>query len=52
MAEREVRAPIEEAEVPWVVAYLREDIQDLRNEARGGRLSLSSLPGIPCSTIV
>ena len=33
MAE-EVRAPIKEAEVPWVVAYLREDIQDLRNEVR------------------
>jgi len=31
MAE-EVRAPIKEAEVPWVVAYLRHDIQDLRSE--------------------
>jgi len=29
MAE-EVKAPIGEAEIPWVVAYLREDIQDLR----------------------
>jgi len=25
---------VERAEVPWVVAYLREDIQDLRNEVR------------------
>lgn len=33
----EVRAPVSElerAEIPWVVAYLREDIQDLRNEIR------------------
>jgi len=32
-----VRAPVLEldrAEIPWVVAYLREDIQDLRNEVR------------------
>ena len=29
MAE-EVKAPIREAEIPWVVAYLREDIQGLR----------------------
>jgi len=36
MAE-EVKAPapeLERAEIPWVVAYLREDIQDLRNEVR------------------
>ena len=25
---------LEKAEIPWVVAYLREDIQDLRNEVR------------------
>ena len=31
---REARAPVWEAEVPWVVSYLREDIQDLRNEVR------------------
>jgi hypothetical protein len=36
MAE-EVKAPVWEAEVPWVVAYLREDIQDLRNEVRETR---------------
>lgn len=30
MAE-EVRAPITKAEIPRVVAYLRQDIQDLRN---------------------
>jgi hypothetical protein len=39
MAE-EVRAPVSElerAEIPWVVAYLREDIQDLRNEVRENR---------------
>ena len=42
MAE-EVRAPIKEAEIPWVVAYLREDIQDLRNEIRGVRRSIESL---------
>ena len=42
MAE-EVRAPIKEAEIPWVVAYLREDIQDLRNEVRETRrLTLQS----------
>ena len=34
---REVRAPVREAEVPWVVSYLREDIQDLRNEVRETR---------------
>jgi phosphoglycerate-specific signal transduction histidine kinase len=34
---REARAPVWEAEVPWVVAYLREDIQDLRNEVRETR---------------
>jgi len=33
---REAR-PVWEAEVPWVVAYLREDIQDLRNEVRETR---------------
>lgn len=26
-----------EAEIPWAVAYLREDIQDLRNEVRETR---------------
>ena len=42
MAE-EARAPIKEAEIPWVVAYLREDIQDLRNEVRETRrLTLQS----------
>jgi hypothetical protein len=34
---REARAPVWEAEVPWVVSYLREDIQDLRNEVRETR---------------
>jgi len=34
---KEVRAPVWEAEVPWVVSYLREDIQDLRNEVREAR---------------
>ena len=39
---REVR-PVWEAEVPWVVSYLREDIQDLRNEVRETRrLTLES----------
>ena len=39
---RETR-PVWEAEVPWVVAYLREDIQDLRNEVRETRrLTLQS----------
>jgi uncharacterized membrane protein (DUF106 family) len=36
----EVKTPVLEldrAEVPWVVAYLREDIQDLRNEVRETR---------------
>jgi hypothetical protein len=33
----EVKAPVWEAEIPWVVAYLREDIQDLRNEIRENR---------------
>lgn len=35
--EEETRAPVRElerAEVPWVVAYLREDLQDLRNDVR------------------
>jgi len=35
--EAETRAPareLETAEVPWVVAYLREDLQDLRNDVR------------------
>ena len=42
MAE-EARAPIKEAEIPWMVAYLREDIQDLRNEVRETRrLTLQS----------
>jgi len=29
--------------VPWVVAYLREDIQDLRNEVRENRRSIQRL---------
>ncbi|HIC94605.1 MAG TPA: hypothetical protein EYP09_10215 [Anaerolineae bacterium] len=34
---------MERAEIPWVVAYLREDIQDLRNEVRETRrLTLQS----------
>ena len=42
MAE-EVKAPIKEAEVPWAISYLREDIQDLRNEVRETRrLTLES----------
>jgi len=43
MAE-EAKAPeLERAEIPWVVAYLREDIQDLRNEVRETRrLTLQS----------
>jgi chromosome segregation ATPase len=40
---REARAPIREAEVPWVVSYLREDIQDLRNEVRENRRSIERL---------
>jgi len=40
---REARAPVWEAEVPWVVAYLREDIQDLRNEVREVRRSVQRL---------
>ena len=39
---REVR-PVWEAEVPWVVSYLREDIQDLRNEVRESRRSIERL---------
>jgi len=39
---REAR-PVWEAEVPWVVAYLREDIQDLRNEVREVRRSVQRL---------
>jgi len=45
MAE-EVSAPVSElerAEIPWVVAYLREDIQDLRNEVREVRRSIQRL---------
>ena len=45
MAE-EIRAPVLEldrAEIPWVVAYLREDIQDLRNEVRENRRSIERL---------
>jgi len=44
MAE-EVKAPVSEAEraeIPWVVAHLRED-QDLRNEIRQVRRSIESL---------
>ena len=40
---REARAPVWEAEVPWVVSYLREDIQDLRNEVREVRRSVQRL---------
>ena len=40
---REVRAPVWEAETPWMVAYLREDIQDLRNEVREVRRSIQRL---------
>ncbi len=39
---REAR-PVWEAEVPWVVSYLREDIQDLRNEVRESRRSIERL---------
>jgi chromosome segregation ATPase len=42
----EVRAMVSElerAEIPWVVAYLREDIQDLRNEVREVRRSVQRL---------
>ncbi|MGA9349872.1 MAG: hypothetical protein WBW48_13860 [Anaerolineae bacterium] len=42
----EVRAPVSElerAEIPWVVAYLREDIQDLRNEVREVRRGVQRL---------
>ena len=39
---REARA-VWEAEVPWVVSYLREDIQDLRNEVRENRRSIERL---------
>ena len=45
MAE-EAKAPVSEAEraeIPWVVAYLREDIQDLRNEVREVRRSVQRL---------
>ena len=42
----EITTPVLEldrAEIPWVVAYLREDIQDLRNEVRETRrLTLES----------
>jgi hypothetical protein len=40
---REARTPVWEAEVPWVVSYLREDIQDLRNEVREVRRSVPRL---------
>jgi hypothetical protein len=36
----QAKAPVSElerAEIPWVVAYLREDIQDLRNAVRETR---------------
>ena len=45
MAE-EVKAPVSEverAEIPWVVAYLREDIQDVRGEIREVRRSIQRL---------
>jgi hypothetical protein len=37
---KQAKAPVSElerAEIPWVVAYLREDIQDLRNAVRETR---------------
>ena len=34
---------LERAEIPWVVSYLREDIQDLRNEVRENRRSIERL---------
>ena len=34
---------LERAEIPWVVSYLREDIQDLRNEVRENRRSIEGL---------
>ena len=42
---REVREtrPVWEAEVPWVVAYLREDIQDLKGDIREIRRSIERL---------
>ncbi len=40
---KEARAPVWEAETPWVVAYLREDIQDLRNEVREVRRNVQLL---------
>ena len=45
MAE-EAKAPVSEverAEIPWLVAYLREDIQDLRSEVREVRRSVQRL---------
>jgi len=43
MAEEVKVSELEKAEIPWVVAYLREDIQDLRNEVRETRrLTLES----------
>ena len=39
----EARAPVWEAEVPWVVSYLREDIQDLKDEVRENRRSIERL---------
>ena len=40
---KEARAPVWEAETPWMVAYLREDIQDLRNEVREVRRNIQRL---------
>jgi len=42
---REVREarPVWETEVPWVVAYLREDIQDLKGDIREMRRSIERL---------
>jgi len=43
MAE-EVKSPeLEKAEIPWVVSYLREDIQDVRGEIREIRRSIQRL---------
>ncbi|HID10195.1 MAG TPA: hypothetical protein EYP17_02695 [Candidatus Latescibacteria bacterium] len=42
--EAKVAVPeLERAEIPWVVAYLKEDIQDLRNEVREVRRSVERL---------
>jgi predicted RNase H-like nuclease (RuvC/YqgF family) len=40
---RVVVPELERAEIPWVVAYLREDIQDVRGEIREVRRSIQRL---------